>query len=347
MGLFGRNATTVGLDIGSGLIKLVAISHASGGPVLTKVAFTSVVNDAIVEGEVMDPGIVAEAIKDLMASAGIKAKKVVTAVGGRDVIIKKISMDRMKEAEAREVIRWEAEQHVPFDIKSVELDFQILNPEGEGMQMEVLLVAAKRELVDNRVSLISDAGLSASVIDVDAFALHNAFELNHPDEMSGIIALVNIGHETTNINILEDGIPVLTRDMPLGTRRLREDLQRERGVSVEEAEQMIRGGERNELLDPFVATRGDELATGIERAAAFLQSASRSAGGIGRIFTTGGGARIPRLNKVLSDRLRIPVQLANPIEKLQVADGVFDQYPVDEVAPLLMLPIGLALRSAA
>ncbi|HEX4814952.1 MAG TPA: pilus assembly protein PilM, partial [Nonomuraea sp.] len=112
MGLFGRNATTVGLDIGSGLIKLVAISHASGGPVLTKVAFTSVANDAIVDGEVMDPGMVADAVKGLMASAGIKAKKVVTAVGGRDVIIKKIAMDRMKEAEAREVIRWEAEQHV-------------------------------------------------------------------------------------------------------------------------------------------------------------------------------------------------------------------------------------------
>src|SRR6266550_4164503 len=134
MGLFGRNTMTVGLDIGSGLIKLVAISHSSGGPVLTKVAFTSVVNDAIVEGEVMDPGIVAEAIKGLLASAGIKAKKVVTAVGGRDVIIKKIAMDRMKEAEAREVIRWEAEQHVPFDMDNVELDFQILDPEGEGLQ---------------------------------------------------------------------------------------------------------------------------------------------------------------------------------------------------------------------
>ncbi|HEU4523994.1 MAG TPA: pilus assembly protein PilM, partial [Gemmatimonadales bacterium] len=152
MGLFGRNATTVGLDIGSGLIKLVAISHASGGPVLTKVAFTSVVNDAIVEGEVMDPAIVSEAIKDLMGSAGIKARKVVTAVGGRDVIIKKISMDRMKEAEAREVIRWEAEQHVPFDMDNVERDFQILDPEGEGLQMTVLLVAAKRELVEHKIA---------------------------------------------------------------------------------------------------------------------------------------------------------------------------------------------------
>ena len=219
MGLFGRNSTTVGLDIGSGLIKLVAISHASGGPVLTKVAFTSVVNDAIVEGEVMDPAIVAEAIKGLMASAGIKAKKVVTAVGGRDVIIKKIAMDRMKETEAREVIRWEAEQHVPFDMDNVELDFQILDPEAEGLQMAVLLVAAKRELVEHKLALLSDVGLEASIVDVDSFALHNAFEVNYPEAMHGVVGLVNIGHETTNINILDDGVPVLTRDIPVGTRR--------------------------------------------------------------------------------------------------------------------------------
>jgi type IV pilus assembly protein PilM len=348
MGLFGRNATTVGLDIGSGLIKLVAISHASGGPVLTKVAFTSVVNDAIVEGEIMDPAIVAEAIKGLMASSGLKTKKVVVAVGGRDVIIKKIAMDRMKEAEAREVIRWEAEQHVPFDMDNVELDFQILDPEAEGLQMTVLLVAAKRELVEHKLTLLSDIGLEAGVIDVDAFALHNAFEVNYPEAMRGVVGLVNIGHETTNINILDDGVPVLTRDIPIGTRRFKEDLQRERGLSADEAEAVLRGTDAaNEALDPLLESRGEELAVGIERAAAFLQSSSRSANGIGRIFTTGGGARIPRLNKVLSDRLRIPVQLANPIEKLQVADGVFDQFPVDEIAPLLMLPIGLALRSAA
>jgi type IV pilus assembly protein PilM len=348
MGLFGRNATTVGLDIGSGLIKLVAISHASGGPVLTKVAFTSVVNDAIVEGEIMDPAIVAEAIKGLMASAGIKTKKVVCAVGGRDVIIKKIAMDRMKEAEAREVIRWEAEQHVPFDMDNVELDFQILDPESEGLQMTVLLVAAKRELVEHKLALLNDVGLEASVIDVDAFALHNAFEVNYPEAMRGVVGLVNIGHETTNINILDEGIPVLTRDIPIGTRRFKEDLQRERGLSADEADAVLQGADSgSEALDPLLESRGEELAVGIERAAAFLQSSSRSANGLGRIFTTGGGARIPRLNKVLSDRLRIPVQLANPIEKLQVADGVFDRFPVDEVAPLLMLPIGLALRSAA
>jgi type IV pilus assembly protein PilM len=347
MALFGRNPTTVGLDIGSGLIKLVAVSHRSGEPVLTKVAFASVVSDAIVEGEVMDPALVADAIKGLMATAGIKAKQVVTAVGGRDVIIKKISMDRMKEAEAREVIRWEAEQHVPFDMDNVELDFQILDPDGEGLQMTVLLVAAKREVVETKAALLAEIGLEPSIIDVDAFALHNAFEVNYPEAMRGVVGLVNIGHETTNVNILDDGIPVLTRDISLGTRRFREDLQRERGISADDADRMLQGTAPSDQLEPFLQSRAEELAVGIERAAAFLQSASRSAGGLSRLYITGGGSRIPRLGKVLGDRLHLPVQAANPLERIQVADGVFSGMDVDEVAPLLMLPIGLALRTAA
>ncbi|HEU5170191.1 MAG TPA: type IV pilus assembly protein PilM [Gemmatimonadales bacterium] len=347
MALFGRSATTVGLDIGSGLIKLVAVSRRAGEPVLTKVAFVSVVNDAIVEGEVMDPAIVADAIKGLMATAGIKTKQVVTAVGGRDVIIKKIAMDRMKEAEAREVIRWEAEQHVPFDMDNVELDFQILDPEGDGLQMTVLLVAAKRELIEHKLALLSEAGLEPGIIDVDAFALHNAFEVNYPEAMRGVVGLVNIGNETTNINILDGGVPVLTRDILIGTRRFREDLQRERGLSAEEADRLLQSSAPSDMLEPFLESRGEELAVGIERAAAFLQTASRPTGGIGRLFTTGGGSRIQRLNRVLGERLRLPVTPANPLERLQVGEGVFDALDVDEVAPLLMLPIGLALRKAA
>ena len=347
MALFGRKKTTVGLDIGSGLIKLVVVSHGTGEPVLTKVAYTSVVDDAIVEGEIMDPGLVADTVKGLLASAGVKAKDVVIAVGGRDVIIKKIQMDRMKEADARSMIRWEAEQHVPFDMENVELDFQILDPQGEGLQMTVLLVAAKRELIEHKLALLGEVGLQPSIIEVDAFALHNAFEVNHPDAMRGVVGLVNIGHEMTQVNILDDGIPVLNRDIPLGTRRFREDLQRERGLSADEADSLLRATNNDPALAPFLESRGEELAVGIERAAAFLQSSSRSGSGVARLFITGGGSRIPGLSRVLADRLRIPVQMANPLERIQVADGVFDAMEIDQVAPLLMLPIGLALRTAA
>src|ERR1700746_2974462 len=207
-GFLGGKKTTVGLDIGSGIIKLVVVDHSGSEAELVKVATTEVAADAIVEGEVMDPGIVAEAIRGLFSTAGGKQKPVVTAVGGRGGVGKKIQMGRMKEGDAREVIRWEAEQHVPFDMANVELDFQILDPDAEGLQMNVLLVAAKRELVENKTTLLQDAGLSPHVIDVDAFALHNAFEVNYPDEQTGLVGLLNIGHEATNINILEDGVPI-------------------------------------------------------------------------------------------------------------------------------------------
>ncbi len=351
-GLFGGKKTSVGLDIGSGIIKLVVIDHGGSEAELTKVATTEVAADAIVEGEVMDPGLVSEAIRGLFEAAGVKRKSVVTAVGGRDVIVKKIQMDRMKEGDAREVIRWEAEQHVPFDMANVELDFQILDPDAEGLQMNVLqmnvlLVAAKRELVESRVGLLSEAGLAPSIIDVDAFAIHNAFELNHPDAMQGVVGLVNIGHEVTNVNILEDGVPVLTRDLSVGTRRFREDLQREKGLASEEAERVIQGASQHADLAGYVSARGEEIAVGVERAAAFLATASRNAGGLSRVYTTGGGARIPGLNDALGARLRVPIELANPVQRLRVKDDVFETVPVDEVAPLLMLAVGLALRRAA
>src|SRR5215212_7509632 len=241
MGLFGRKKTTVGLDIGSGLIKVVVIDHSKSEPEITKVAITPLLADAIVEGEIMDPGIVSEAITSTLAAAGVKSKSIVTAVGGRDVIIKKIQIERVKEQQARELMRWEAEQHVPFDMESVELDFQILDPDAEGLEMSVLLVAAKRDLIENKIRLLVDAGFTPTIVDVDAFALHNAFELNYPNAMTGVVGLINIGHEVTNVNILDNGVPILTRDLTIGTRRFREDLQRERGLTAEDAEGLIQG----------------------------------------------------------------------------------------------------------
>lgn len=341
----GRKQKTVGLDIGSGLIKLVVIDHGSGQPALTQVAITPVLADAIVEGEIMDPGVVSEAIRGLFVTSGVKQKKVAVAVGGRDVIVKKIQVDRMSESDAYDVVRWEAQQYVPFDIEGVELDFQVLDPEGEGLQMEVLLVAAKRELVETKLSLLGDANLEASAVDVDAFALHNAFELNYPDAVTGVAALINIGHEVTNVNVVQQGVPLLTRDLSVGTRKFREDLQRERGMSAEDAEGLLQGFERTADLDPYVQSRGDEIAVGVERASAFLQTASRESGRIERVYCCGGGARIPGLTDVVSERLRMPVEVANPLQALEVREGAFGALNVDEVAPLLMQPIGLALRT--
>lgn len=343
MGLFGRSKVTAGLDIGSGFVKLVVVDHAKSDPEIAKIVTSPLVQDAIVEGEVMDPVLVAETIRSVVSEADLSKKEVVAAVGGHDVIIKKIQMDRMDEAEARELIRWEAHQHVPFDMESVQLDFQILDPGGSDPQMSVLLVAAKRELIENRVALLADAGLSAAKIDVDAFALHNAFERSYPDSMAGLVALVNIGHETTNVNILEEGVPIVVRDIPFGSRRIREALQRERGYTADQAEAVIQGHQKAEDLESFVVQRVDELAVGIERAIAFI-TAQSGGEGIDQVYLSGGGARVPGVVHALGERLGVATHMANPLERLAVRPEVNLEVAVDEVAPMLMLPVGLAMR---
>ena len=345
MVLFGRTRVSAGLDIGSGFVKLVAIDHSKAEPEIVQVATSPLVPDAIVEGEVMDPALVADTVRALIDSAGLKRRDVVAAVGGHDVIVKKIPMDRMGENDAREVIRWEAEQHVPFDMENVQLDFQILDPRGDSAQMAVLLIAAKRELIENRINLLADAGLTPAVIDVEAFALHNAFEHNYPDARRGMVVLVNIGNETTNVNLVSDGAPILIRDIPFGTRRLRETLQRERGLTMDQAETVLQGRGDTAQLRSIIDERVDELAVGIERAVAFITSQT-SGEGISRAFVTGGGAVVKGMVESLGARLGVRTEMANPLQRVAVRPEVMESVPIDALAPLLMLPIGLALRKA-
>ncbi|CAN5815605.1 type IV pilus assembly protein PilM [soil metagenome] len=345
MGLFGRNRLSAGLDIGSGMVKLVVIDHSKAEPEIIHVATSALMQDAIVEGEIMDPVLVAETVRGLIDNAALKRREVVAAVGGHDVIVKKIPMDRMSQTDAREVLRWEAEQHVPFDMENVQLDFQILDGDADSAQMAVLLVAAKRELIENRMSLMSDAGLEPAVIDVEAFALHNAFTHNYPDEREGMIALANIGHETTNVNLLLDGAPVLVRDVPFGTRRLRETLQREHNMTAGQAEAVLQGAADPDALRALLQERADELAVGIERAAAFIVAQS-GGDGVSRVYLSGGGACVNGMVEAIAARMGVPAEVASPIQRLTVSPDVLLSVPMAQLAPLLMLPIGLALRQA-
>jgi type IV pilus assembly protein PilM len=230
-------------------------------------------------------------------------------------------------------------------MENVQLDFQILDPVGDSPQMSVLLVAAKRELIENRMNLLSDAGLTPVMIDVEAFALHNAFEFNYPDSNEGMIALVNIGHETTNVNLVENGSPILIRDIPFGTRRLREVLQREKGLTSDQAEAVLQGRGDREQLRSMVDERADELAVGIERAAAFI-TAQAGGNGISRVFVTGGGAAIHGMVEALGSRIGVRAEMANALQRLRVRPEVMEAVPINELAPMLMLPIGLALRNS-
>lgn len=342
-----KSRSTLGIDIGSGFVKAVVVDHSGPEPVLSRVGFLPLAADAIVEGEIMDPGTVSGTVRALVESLEVNTRNVVTAVGGRDVIVKKIKMDRMPAEDAREVIRWEAEQYVPFDMSNVQLDFQIVDPDEDGLQMEVLLVAAKRELVDQRVALMRDAGLSSPSVDVDAFAIHNAFEFNYPDASRGLVGLLNLGHEISTVVVMQDGVPAVTRDIPFGTRHLREDLRRMHGLTGEEAEAVVQGtSPRAGDFTAVVADRAQELAMGVERALAFTAMESGGGRGLSFLYLCGGGASIPRLGESLADRLHVRVEMANPLQRLNADPAAALNFPAEEIASMLMLPIGLALRTA-
>lgn len=343
MAIFGRNKITVGLDIGSGLIKAAVIDHGSGSPELVRVAMTSLASDAIVDGEIMDPELVGQGIRSTLEKAGVNRKEVVAAVGGRDVMIKRIQTERVRKSQAYELIRLEAEQHVP-NFETVEIDFQILGHNEFDDEMTVLFAAAKRDLIDTRVRVLQDVGLEPVIMDVESFALHNAFQYNYPEAMNGGVALVNIGHESMGVNILDDGVPILTRDSSLGTRRFKEDMQREFGMSAEDAEETIRHHEQSPALDSILEYRSEEISSVIERSATFLGTYGKRSTDVSTVYLCGGGSRTPGLAAMIAERLNRPVRLANPLERLTVRNDAFGSWNADDIHMLLMVPVGLALR---
>jgi type IV pilus assembly protein PilM len=347
LSLLRRNRSTIGLDIGSSSVKATVIDHAGARPEITHVARVPLDGSAVVEGEVVDPKMAAEAVRVLFAEARIKPGRVAISVGGRDLIVKRIQMDRMQPEYVRDVIRWEAEQYVPFDMKNVQLDFQVLDPDGDGLQMDVLLVAAKRDMIEQKLAVLREAGVTVSVVDVDAFALHNAFAHNYPDAMQGTVVLINVGHELSTVNLLNDGVPVLTRDLPFGTRRLREELEQSHGMSAEEADAVLQGrSDRHREGQALLAAASEDLAAGIERAAAF-HAIGNGERALGRVYLCGGGANIPGLVAAVADRLRVRTEVANPLARLPLQPGAAAGFPIDELASMMMLSVGLALRSAA
>ena len=201
--MFGKSRGTVAIDLGSGQVKMLTLENGSGTPRIGALGIERLQHDAIVGGEIMDYRVVVDAVRSLRERLGIKGRAAATAVSGRDVIVKRIKMDRMRDAEARKVIRWEAEQHVPFDMDSVSLDFEVLDPDSDGLQMDVLLVAAKMDLVETRMRLLEEAGFDTAVIDVDSFAVQAAFEKAYDHAAYGSFCLVNIGREISNLSVVE------------------------------------------------------------------------------------------------------------------------------------------------
>lgn len=347
---FGKSKSIVGLDIGSSSVKAVECVRRSRGVELLHVGVAPLPSEAIVQGAFLNSGAIVAAIREAVAAAGIKTKTVATAVSGHSVIVKKISLPAMTRDELEESIRWEAEQYIPFDINEVNLDFQILDTGTTEGQMDVLLVAAKKDLIDDYVHVIQEAGLNPSVIDVAAFAVSNAFEANYevgPDE---VVALVNIGSQVVNINILSNGAPVFTRDVSTGGNVYTEEIQKALSVSWEEAERMKIGGsapeESQEVVpqevEQAVRSVTDTVLGEISRSLDFF-SATSAESRISRVILAGGGSKVSGLDAAFQGKTSLPVERLDPLARV-VASSSIDSQLLEALGPALGVGLGLALR---
>ncbi len=340
----------IGLDIGSSTVKAVELATHGKGFELTHLGVASLPPEAIVQGAFLNSGAIVEAITEAIETARIKTKDVAAAVSGHSVIVKKVSLPAMTREELDEQIRWEAEQYIPFDVNEVNLDFQILDTGDEEGQMDVLLVAAKKDLIDDYVQVISEAGLTPAVIDVAAFAVENAFAANYETDPGEVVALVNIGAQVVNINIINDGVPTFTRDITTAGNQYTEEIQKALSIGFEEAERIkVGGGGMDESQDVVpqeveqaMRSVTDTLIGEISRSLDFF-SATAAESQISRVLLAGGAARVSGLEAAFHERTSLRVETLNPLRGMLPTTRFEPEY-LDEIAPALGVGVGLALR---
>ena len=341
----GKARGTVAVDLGSGQVKMLVLENGSGTPRVAAVGVERLQPDAIVGGEIMDYHVVVDAVRALRERLAVKPRPAATAVSGRDVIVKRIKMDRMRETEAEKVIRWEAEQHVPFDMDSVSLDFQVLDPDGDGLQMDVLLVAAKLELIETRMRLLEEAGFETTIIDVDSFAVQTAFERAYEHAGYGSFCLLNVGREVANLSLIEQTIPILTRDLSIGTRRFAEALVKELGISLDDAESRLRNpGEMDAASRAALVEPIESLVAPVERARSILMSSETSQGRLDEVVLSGGGAMLPGLAEAIERRLGTKVTTLDPLRAVSATPEVERSLAEHGGPAVLSVAVGLGLR---
>jgi type IV pilus assembly protein PilM len=345
-----KSKLIVGLDIGSSGVKLVHLRDRKGGYALQAFGSAPLPPEAIVDGALMNSAAIVQAIQELVSAQKVKAKEVAIGVRGHSVIIKKISLPRMTQEELDESIQWEAEQYIPFDVKDVNIDTQILTREGDAAgQMDVLLVAAKKDMINDYTSVCSEAGLTAAVVDVDAFAVQNAFEASYEQPAGQPVVLINVGAAVSNINIVLDGNATFTRDITVGGNAFTEEIQKQLNISYDEAEALKVGGQgETDAVVPQEVERviqgvADQMAGEIQRSLDFY-AATAADSRIAKVYLSGGTARIPALFKVIEQRAGVPVEIMNPFKNIEVDDKRFDPAAIMAAAPSAAVAVGLALR---
>jgi type IV pilus assembly protein PilM len=345
----------VGLDIGSHSIKVMELKEARGGVwKLQKFGLHKLPAEAIVDGAIMNSAAVVEGIRDLIARHKIKAREVATAVSGHSVIIKKITLPLMTDDELAESIQWEAEQYIPFSVNDVNLDTQIISRSEETGQMEVLLVAAKKDMIQEYTSVISEAGLKPLIVDVACFAIENSFEVNDEGLASEVVALVNIGASLVTINILNNGVTAFTRDINMGGNQFTEEIQKQLNVSYDEAEALKLGGNvstsqsTTEAVVPqevgaILRSTAEALAVEIQRSIDFYLATSAGLT-LSKVVLSGGTAKVSSLKDALETTLNAKVELADPFRKMTFNPKEFDPDYLRDLGPISSVVAGLAMR---
>ncbi|HIA04255.1 MAG TPA: type IV pilus assembly protein PilM [Myxococcales bacterium] len=347
-----RKKNTVGLDIGSSSIKLVQLKETPKGVELVNFDTAPLPHEAVVDGALMNFGAIVDKIQELWSVTKTRTRDIALSVSGHSVIIKKISLPEMTPAELEDSIQWEAEQYIPFDIKDVNVDVQILNAQAGQGQMDVLLVAAKKEVINDYTSVAIEAGLRPVVVDVDTFCIQNMFELNYGFPPNETIALLNVGASVININVVHDGITSFTRDISMGGSALTDEIMKQLSVSFEEAEHYKTGGDGNfssssiaREVSKLSERTSESLVTEIQRSLDFFAATTINAD-IGKIYLSGGASQLPHLLRALERRLEVPVEYVNPFRNITIDENRFNMELLNQEAPVAAVAVGLALRSS-
>ncbi len=343
----GEGKNLVGVDIGTTSIKVCELKQGRRGLTLSRFGFAPLAPQVIVDGQVMDASAVTETLGQLFREAKIRSRDVAISVSGQAAIIRKITVPLMTDDELSEQIQWEAEQHIPFDIKDVQIDHQVLRRSPDDGQMDVLLVAAKKDQIEDYAQLVRSAKLRPIVCDIDAFCIQNLFEFSRGLDPTSTIALLNVGASVSSLNVISGGISAFSREIANGGNSVTDEIQRSLGVPFEQAEAYKCGSDFDgivpEQVSEIIEGSCDSLAAEIQRSLDFFMATGGDTN-IGRIFVTGGSAGLPPLAQAIEQRSRIPVETWLPTEGITAANKEVSQELLGRHALQLSVAMGLALR---
>src|SRR5215217_7940523 len=347
--LFGKKQSVAGLDIGSSSIKMVELDGKLNNLNLVSLGFENLPDDSIIDGQIMEINVVSDCIQNVCNNHQVTADQVVTGVSGHSVIIKNIVLPPMSREELEESIDWHAEEHIPYDLADVSLDYHITAENSEATT--VLIAACKRERIDNLKQVIQFAGKQPVIIDVDTFALQNCYEVNYQPSENDVVTLLNIGASTMNVNIVKGTRSLFTRDITVGGSQFTDVLQRSLGLSFQQAEAVKRGvshaveGVEEKSIEPLMNNVTEIVAMEIQKTFDFYRATTEDNHTVvQKILISGGGSKLNGLAQELSRRLELPVEVLNPFRNIRVDPRKFDAGYLSEIMPEMAVAVGLAIR---